>query len=114
MKSIEQLKKEYLGKEIQFTDRIETHCESEFDEGMKATIIGFEEREKDDNGDTLLKVYFDTNKFTNHNKLMMKPSYWDKDHNPTLTAIEAGDWPKNGKHWVYFMVSDFELYFNVI
>lgn len=84
-----------IGKVVQF--KLIEDLETEIDEGMRAKIINIIEKHGD-----IIQVFFDTFDFMEHNQGKMKANYYDPETKPVLTAIEAGFWPKDNKHSLYF------------
>jgi hypothetical protein len=87
----------YVGKDIKFKELVEMY-ESELDTNMKGIVTHIE----DDTKHESWKIYVDTSSSKVWNRTYMKANYWDKQGNATLTAEEAGYWPKNEKHTLYF------------
>lgn len=82
------------------------------DEGMFARIVDIamediaytdETKKKIDNYS--LKLTLDWSEFEEHNLPLMKHDFYnEKTHDYDLTAIEAGQWPKNRQQWTYIGV----------
>lgn len=85
-----------VGKTVVFTDQIEV-LEIEVDEGMKMKVVSVKNH---NNG--ILEVEFDSNGFEGHNFPLMQANYYDEVREPTLTALQSGNWPKSGRHVGYF------------
>ena len=99
-----------IGKVVQFKELIEDH-ETEIDGGMRAKIINITERHDDH-----IVIFFDTSDFMEHNRGKMKSNYYDPETmEPVPTALEAGWWPKENMHFIYFE-TDFEPseYFEIL
>lgn len=96
------MKNKFIGQTVQFTSKIE-ELESELDSGMKAVLIDVVSHR-----DGMVIAYFDTSRFKEHNEVFMKPNYWDNStpRKACFTAKQAGLWPENEKHSIYFMDSD--------
>lgn len=78
----------YQGRTVVFGRAI-TETELPFDEGMKA-IISHIDNDEEATGKSY-KVTFFTKSFLDYNRQYMRPDYYDKKGNPTLTAEQAGD-----------------------
>lgn len=91
---------QYLNKTVQFNSNI-TNGEYDFEPKMKAKIIGIQIREQG-TPDEYYMILFDLTDYEEHNDQYMVASYWDKNHQPTLTWKESGFYPKNKKHQEYY------------
>jgi hypothetical protein len=82
---------------VEFTRDIEDF-ESCIDQGMLAMIT------RVDNSDIYgcAKVHFDLNPFDSHNDRYAQRNYYDKYGSASLSAKEAGMYPKNGIETIYF------------
>ena len=76
--------------------------EIELDSKMKGRIVSVSQPDEDD----VVLVTIDTSDFVDHNNFYAKANYWSPDGSPSFTAREAGLWPNNEKHDVYFMADD--------
>ena len=87
------------------------NLEVELNSKMKGKIVGVSQPDEDD----VVLVVIDTSDFVDHNNFYAKNNYWSPDGSPRYTAREAGCWPKNEKHSVYFMANDLvEDYFEEV
>ena len=85
--------------------------EVELDSKMKGKIVSVSQPDEDD----VVLVTIDTGDFVDHNNFYAKSNYCSPGGIPSYTAREAGCWPKNEKHWVYFMANDLvEDYFEEV
>lgn len=78
------------------------HDKTDFDEGMYALLLSITE--------VCPEVWIaelDFRPFMDHNRPLMQPNHYDKDGNPTLTALDANTWkgintwflPTPGQTW---------------
>ena len=94
--------KAFIGKAVRFRSEI-NELEVDIDSNMRGIVIAVNL-----DRDEVLKVTVDTSDFQLHNDRFMQPVYWD-DSNPRRacwTAKQAGYWPENEKHVLYFMLND--------
>ena len=83
--------------------------EIELDSKMKGRIVRVAQPDEDD----VVLVTIDTSDFVDHNNFYAKTNYYKPGGEPGFTAREAGYWPENEKHDVYFMADDLvEDYFS--
>ena len=59
-----------------------------------------------DDTDGMVRVEFDFNEFTEHNRQCEQPLYYDDKQNPCLTATAANMVPKDNRERIYFMPED--------
>jgi hypothetical protein len=85
-----------VGKVIKFNENVE-ESEIDFDEGMKAKVIGSRVVEKD-----VFQLTLDFSEFEEENKKLMKANYWDKNRNATLRWCETRYYPKDCITTAYF------------
>lgn len=88
---------------VQFNKRIED-WDGYFDAGMKARIVGT----KSTNVDDVVEIFFDFSEFEAFNDTKAQATYWDEWRMPTMTAREAGCFPKDCKESVYIGIEDNE------
>ena len=90
--------------------------EIELDSKMKGRIVSVSQHDED-----VVLVIIDTSDFVDHNDFYATKNYHNPGFgyggfgygDPFLTAREAGLWPENEKHDVYFMADDLvEDYFS--
>lgn len=97
-----------VGKVIVFNEFVE-HGEYDYDTGMKCRVIS---ADHDMNGDYhngtggTFKLTVDFSEFEEFNKSLMKPTYYDENHKPTLTWAESKYYPKNCQTHDYYSYDD--------
>lgn len=92
------------------TDMIEK-LEIELDPKMKCKIVEITSPDEHD----VMMIVVDTSNFVVHNEFYASENYYDSDRNPRLTARQAGLWPKDERHNIYFMANDMlEDYFEEV
>lgn len=100
----------YLHQYIEFLPTIE-EIETELEPGMRAFIIQIDDKPETE----CVTIQFNTEEYTDRNHKLLPNDYYDKSGNPCLTAIEAGFWPENERHKIYFDVNDdLSKYFKII
>lgn len=99
---------EIKGKVFQCLNSIEG-LEIELNDKMLGRFVSFRTNQE------FVEVAFDTTGFDEHNDLYAATDYYDKNGNPTLTAKEAGFWPKDDRHEMCFSIDDkFGDYFEIM
>lgn len=88
---------------VKFTRNVEVH-EGVIDDGMIARL---HKMIIEDEG--IYRITFDLNEYEAHNDRVSKDNFYDDKGVPCLTAKEAGEWPENGREWLYF-TEDSEIY----
>ena len=80
-----------IGKLVTFTSKIED-LEGYPEGGMRARIVAVENKytSRADLHEHIHNLTFDFSEFDEFNKRFESSNYFDKNHNPTLTAREAG------------------------
>lgn len=89
---------------VLFNENIEK-LETDFDENMKARLIGMSLAENQ-----CYRLTFDFSEFEEYNKQYEKPTFFDEHDNPTLTWSESRYYPAN-KLEVFFIDEDSEIDF---
>ncbi len=87
-----------VGKTVEFTSMIEKE-EADFDTGMRTKVLSWE-----DQGDGCIFMQCDFTGQESHNEPMMKPTYYDKNHEPRLRWSEMRYYPKDGLTREYFSI----------
>ena len=109
--TIKDLTFEYCqGKVFVCNPKIE-ELEIELDSKMKGRIVSVSQPDEDD----VVLVTIDTSDFVDYNEFYAKKNYYPRFGygDPCFTAREAGLWPDDEKHDVYFMADDLiEDYFS--
>lgn len=88
--SYDEAQKLLVGKVIVFNAKVE-ELEIDFDEGMKAEIVGFKPDIE------CYRVFVDFSKFMEHNRSKMKKNYYDAIGVPCETWEQQRWFPKGGK-----------------
>lgn len=91
---------------IQFTQDIE-ESESYAEPNMRARAIAMTKPDSDGT----IKVTLDFEPFDAHNRTLESSNYYDREHNPVLTARQAGLYQPNQNYW---FLADENLPFNPI
>lgn len=74
---------------VQFTKAV-LEQEGYLEPGMRGKLIAFSEED-----DTVVKFTVDLTDFEAYNRAFESSTYWDRQGKPTLTAREAGHYPKD-------------------
>lgn len=92
---------QYINKTVQFNSNITKGEEYDFEPKMKAKILSIRVHQQGTD-DEHFEILFDLTDYEVHNDQYMVASYWDKNHQPTLTWKESCFYPKDKKYRSYF------------
>ena len=98
----------YVGRTVIFQKDID-ETDTCFDPFQKAILGNFE---LDDHSEESVQIVFYFKPYLDFNRPLLKPSYYDKDGVPYLTAEQANKLPKSGyESWYFEMTDPVEKYF---
>ena len=102
--NFEDLKKQFLGKVVRFTENVEEIKSIFYDPQMKTKITDMK-LEEQENGDLVIKVTTDFSDFHKYNRFWMQANFFDSYGAPRLTWEESDCFPPDRKCTIYLMLN---------